>query len=374
VNRPIRLLLTAITLCPTLHAQTTAPSTQPVRLKWIGVYTQPIESFDKWAAYGTNLLVHSELKNGTVSQAAWRAAARARGFVYLDTYLSDDDADDPNLLGWILKDSDEWNRARGNPATRPAVRPMIEEAQRLRALNAARGTSKWIFANADGPGVTVALWERPPYNGVRNNEKALLPHLTARSMDWYPRVFTTSTQPTDLARRPLYLPAQAVWRLRTWSDELSAPPAAYVAIVEAARGHKSPLGITGDEMRETVDYLTGQRPFPVPDANARPVMTHLPPIDALIFWTANGQSGPGWRWDATNDDQRLALIDITTRLKTQPPPPPATQPSELDTLRAKLAATEAERDAARADAATKAAERDAARARIQKAIEALNQQ
>lgn len=353
--KPLATLILALAL--SAAGQTTLPTTQPGKVKWVGVYSQPIESFDKWKAMGVNLLVHSELKNGTVKQADWRAGARARDLHYIDTYLSDDDVNDDHLLGWVVKDSDEWNRARGNPPVRPAVAPFIAEAQRLAALNVAKGTSKWIFANADGPSVTTALWEKPPYPGIVNGEKALLPYLTARSMDWYPRVSTASTQPSEVARRPLYLPAQATWRLKTWSDQIGAQPAAYIAIVEAAKGWNSPLGVTGDEMRETVDYLMGVRPFPVPDANAKPINVQYRAADVVVFWTANGQSGPGWKWDVMTDDERAALIDITARIKdtgmmpvpttlptTLPVPStlPTTQPDPIATLAAKVDAQAAE--------------------------------
>jgi hypothetical protein len=102
-----------------------------------------------------------------------------------------------------------------------------------------------------------------------------------------------------------------------------------MAIVEAAKGWKSPLGITGDQMRETVDYLMGNRPFPVPDANGKAVMVQDQQIDILVFWTANGQDGPGWNWFASDVDQEAAIISITANVKaggTVPTPEPAPDP------------------------------------------------
>lgn len=320
------ILLTAALLSWSARGQATRPT-----LDHVGIYSQPASSLQKWRDRGMSLAMHWESESGKVTQAQWRAAARAAGLVYLDTYLADSDADDPHLVGWILRDSDEWNRARGNPATRPAVAPFIAEAQQFAALNRARGASKWIVANADGPGVTTAMWEKPPYPGIVNNEKALLPYLTGRSWDWYPVVNTAANTPAEIARRPMYLPAQAGWRIRTWCEAWGAPPAKQIAIVEAAKGWKAPLGVTAAQMIEQAEYLMGEKPFPVPDANARPVTFQGQLANVLVFWTANGQDGPGWRWDVCTDEQLAAMKTIANRYA---PRPVATQPT--DDIRAQL--------------------------------------
>lgn len=301
-------------------------------VKFCAMYTIPIRLMDEAKSRGINLLVHSESENGTVDQRAWRKAARDRGLPYVDTYLDDSDCDDPGLLGWIVKDSDEWNRRRTrlDPATNkyvdylPEVAPFVAEAQRLAALNAARGMSKWIMANADGPSATTSLDQKPPYNGVANHEKTLLPYLTVRSVDWYPVNNTAANTPAEIARRPLDLPAKAVYRLRTWSDEIGAPPAMYAAFVEAQKGWKSPLGVTPDQMREEVAYLTGQKAFPFPNVTGKTILTiQQPLIDILIWWTANGQDGPGWKWIAQTPEQAAAQTDITKALLgTSPTPAP----------------------------------------------------
>ncbi len=315
---------------------TTQPSTQPATIKYIGCYKQRARDLKAWAGRGINLALLSESENGTVDRLVWRAAARAAGLVYIDTYASDADADDPSLIGWSLTDSDEWNRGRGPLNARQPTAPLVAEAQKLAALNAAKGTNKLIFANADGPTVTTALFEKPPYDGVKNNEKAVLPFLSARSVDWYPIISIPSTLPSEIARRPLYLPAQAAWRIRSWSDQVGAPPAQYMAIVEAAKGFKSPISVTGDQMRETVDYLMGARPFPVPDANGKPVMVQGKQIDMLVFWTANGQDGPGWNWFASNGDQEAAIVGITAKFKTANIDPVAVLQSKVAALDAQI--------------------------------------
>jgi hypothetical protein len=319
----------------------------PTGVKYCAMYTLPIRLMDEAKARGCNLLVHSESENGTVLQRAWRSAARDRGLPYVDTYLDDSDTEDPSLLGWIVRDSDEWNRkrTRKNPTTGafedylPEVTPFVAEAQKLAALNAARGTSKWIMANADGPSVTTALDQKPPYNGVRNNEKALLPFLTVRSVDWYPVNNTAQNTPAEIARRPLDLPAKAVYRLRTWSDEIGAPPALYAAFVEAQKGWNSPLAVTPDQMREQVAYLTGDKAFPFPSPTGKSTLSVKQPlIDILIWWTANGQSGPGWKWIAQTPEQAAAQTDITRGLlgTTLPPLPDDPAPDPRDALVAEL--------------------------------------
>jgi hypothetical protein len=291
-------------------------------VKFCAMYTMPIRLMDEAKARGINLLVHSELENGKVDQRAWRKAAADRGLPYVDTYLDDADADDPNLLGWIIRNSDEWNRVRGNPSVLPDVAPFVAEAQRLAALNAAKGTSKWIMANCDGQAALAALFEKPPYNGVKNGEKSLLPFLTVRSADIYPVVATAADTPEQRGRRPMDMPAKAAYRLRTWSDEIGAPPAMYAVFVEAAKGWNSPLGVTPDQMREQVAYLTGQKAFPFPSPTGKSTLTiQQPLIDILIWWTANGQSGPGWKWIAQTPEQAAAQTDITKALLPQQPSP-----------------------------------------------------
>jgi hypothetical protein len=297
-------------------------------VKYVGCYKQRARDLAARAADGFNLVVMSEPESGTVPQSVWRKAARDAGLMYIDTYLSDDDATDPNLLAWALTNSDEWNRARGPSAVRQPLAPMIAEAQKLQAINAAKGTNKPIYANADGPGVTFAIFEKPPYNGVKNGEKGLLPYLGIRSVDWYPVVATASTDPAVVAGRQMYLPAQAAWRMRTWSDEIQAPPALYFVIIEAAKNWKAPLGVTGAQMREQVDYLMGRRSFPVPaDATGKAVQYQGQVADGVIFWTANGQDGPGWNWYAGNDEQQTTMRALVSELKGSPLPTPPPNPN-----------------------------------------------
>jgi hypothetical protein len=343
-------------------------------VKYVAMYTIPIRLMDEAKSRGINLLVHSELENGTVDQRAWRKAAADRGLPYIDTYLDDSDANDPNLLGWIVRNSDEWNRVRGNPPVLPDVAPFIAETKRLAALNAAKGTSKWIMANCDGQAALAALFEKPPYNGVKNGEKSLLPFLTLRSVDIYPVVATAADTPEQRARRPMDMPAKAVYRLRTWSDEIGAPPALYAAFVEAQKGWNSPLAVTPDQMREQVAYLAGDKAFPFPSPTGKSTLSVKQPlIDILIWWTANGQSGPGWKWIAQTPEQAAAQTDITRALlgTSLPPLPDDPAPDPRDALIAELKWQVVDADRATADALAKVADLETQLANANVTVKAL---
>ena len=57
----------------------------------IGVFSQPISSFQKWKSRGINALVSHEPEGGRIKKADWEAAATAAGFWFMN-YPSDDDA------------------------------------------------------------------------------------------------------------------------------------------------------------------------------------------------------------------------------------------------------------------------------------------
>jgi hypothetical protein len=75
----------------------------------IGVWYQPIDSFEKWKARGVNTLVGYESNGNTVSREQWMDAARKAGFSYIvkptgDAEDAKRDAADPNLLAWEQPD------------------------------------------------------------------------------------------------------------------------------------------------------------------------------------------------------------------------------------------------------------------------------
>jgi hypothetical protein len=168
-------------------------------------------------------------------------------------------------------------------------------------------------------GVTTALWEKPPYNGVANGEREVLTAgPTAWSLDWYPVVNTAADTPDQVARRPMYLPAQGLWRLATWGQAWRVAPRARLVILEANKGYKSPLRVTPAQMAEQLEYVMGDRPFPIPDANAKPLNVQSRLADMVVYWTANGQDGPGFDWDTTTPEQRDMMRRLIARYGGNP--------------------------------------------------------
>jgi hypothetical protein len=75
----------------------------------IGVWTQPVSSFDKWKGRGVNTLVGYQGDGATMEQ--WSQAARNRDMYYIRDALPRDrrylDAADDHLLAWALPDEPE---------------------------------------------------------------------------------------------------------------------------------------------------------------------------------------------------------------------------------------------------------------------------
>jgi hypothetical protein len=73
----------------------------------IGVWTQPMSSFDKWKSRGVNTLIEYQGDGATIEQ--WSQAARDRGMFYVRRPLANPalDVGDKNLLAWALPDEPE---------------------------------------------------------------------------------------------------------------------------------------------------------------------------------------------------------------------------------------------------------------------------
>jgi hypothetical protein len=83
----------------------------------IGVYMQPVESFESWKARGINTLVGYESRSGRVTSEQWSAAARAAEFYYLRRPGEDlaMDAKDPRLLAWMHHDEPDVKKPPTDP-------------------------------------------------------------------------------------------------------------------------------------------------------------------------------------------------------------------------------------------------------------------
>jgi len=82
----------------------------------VGVWTQPVSSFDKWKSRGVNTLIEYQGDGATIEQ--WSQAARDRGMNYIRQPLSNPalDKGDKNLLAWALPDEPEIT-TKYSPAT-----------------------------------------------------------------------------------------------------------------------------------------------------------------------------------------------------------------------------------------------------------------
>jgi hypothetical protein len=214
-----------------------------------------------------------------------------------------------------------------------------------------------VCANADGPSVTTAIYEKPPYNGVANNERRLMRLLNGRFVDWYPAVNTAANTPAEVARRPDYLPAQAVQRMFDWMwDEFTSGAASgdnltmvnpgsawYGVIMEANTAANKPVAVTPARMRAQADYVLGRMPFMYPadpKFSGKTVVQKIidPRVRVKIDWTANGADGPGWKWIAQTDAQAQMQLDINRELLGTPatpgpvvdPPPIVIPPPPVD--------------------------------------------
>ena len=111
-----RILLLGSLLALDAAAQERAP------VFLIGVYMQPIESFDTWKARGINTLVGYESRSGRVSNKQWSEAAAGKGFYYVrrpPEHASRDelvaDAKDPRLLAWMHHDEPDVKKPPTDP-------------------------------------------------------------------------------------------------------------------------------------------------------------------------------------------------------------------------------------------------------------------
>jgi hypothetical protein len=98
--------LFASSFIPTVVTSAAIAQAPAVPATIVGVWYQPIASFDKWKARGINTLFGYEHEGNSVTRDQWTAAAREHGLFYI-TQASDNlkrDAADPWLLAWMHKD------------------------------------------------------------------------------------------------------------------------------------------------------------------------------------------------------------------------------------------------------------------------------
>src|SRR4051794_31094717 len=139
---------------------------------FVGVWSQPRGSFSKWRERGINVLVASEPELNaqgvpTVSQADWRAAARALNLPYYDRPSGDVEADgrDPYLVGFLMDDEPDRRiilpavnalKTETDPAKRAALQKTIDDyVAAYRAISErCRATGKPGLGDFSGPDIT----------------------------------------------------------------------------------------------------------------------------------------------------------------------------------------------------------------------------
>ncbi len=164
----------------------------------IGVWTQPVSSFDKWKSRGVNTLIEYQGDGATIAQ--WSQAARDRGMYYIRKPDAPqvNDLGDPNLLAWAFPDEPEIT----------SKYPAATLAQYKINWNAI-DPSKPIWVNFSGG--FVLKWQ----GGLSSTDYKTF----TDSVDW----ISSSIYPVTGWNRPitspgLDAPGQAIDRLEKWTD------------------------------------------------------------------------------------------------------------------------------------------------------------
>jgi hypothetical protein len=315
-----------------------AATTQPAgAVQYVGVFSQPRSSLAKWKARGVNVLIGSEPEaraDGTasVSQAEWRAAARAvpgGGLPYYDRPSAnpEEDAKDPYLLGFLMDDEVDRRivlpaidalKTEKDPARRAALQKTIDDcvAGYKAIADRCRATGKPVLGNFSGPQVTGGY---PWYAG--QGQLPFLPLITEEASDWYVVNAKAPPYPVTLVGQQLDLLAQ--WRK---SAKLPAVPqwCFLECFLECGFMNK------GGGRAPTDDELDAE----VAQATARGVKG--------IVWFP--QRFNPFAYDGLTAAEAERLTRVNARLlrgaaqpATLPTTAPATQPSELDAVKAENA-------------------------------------
>jgi hypothetical protein len=152
MGRTVALMLVFVPVA--VAAEPPAPATtRPSPPAFIvGVFMQPVESFDSWRARGINTLVGYESRSGRVSNNEWSAAAAAKGLYYIRRPGDDlaADAADGRLLALMHDDEPD--------AQVPPTDPTALAADFATWKRAA--PHKPVFVNFSGGGVLAGDKDR----------------------------------------------------------------------------------------------------------------------------------------------------------------------------------------------------------------------
>ena len=264
----IVLAIPALAQQPVPHATPKRPATPPPRPAFIiGIFQQPVSSFDTWRTRGINTLVgyESEKNSKNISNHDWTEAAAAKGFNYIKQ-PSDNlpaDAADPNLLAWMHADEPDVKK--------PPTDPQILQQQYAQWKKVAPNLP--VFINFSGGNVLGGKISKETYQTY------------IQSADWIANDF----YPVTGYNRPdwLWKIGAAVDQLRDWSHDKPQ-----FALIECSAQHlawtpKNTWGVTADELRAEIWHAV------------------IHGVKGVIYFPQ--QFGSGFRYDAIPEKVSLEM-------------------------------------------------------------------
>ena len=258
------------------------PEVMPARPAFIvGVFQQPVGSFDSWRTRGINTLVGYEAESGSrrISNHDWTEAAAAKGFYYFKQPSEDlaADAKDPNLLAWMHADEPD---VRKPPTDPKALQEAYAEWKRA-------GPNVPVFVNFSGGHVLGGKVPRETYVEYM------------KAADWVGNDFYAVTG----YNRPdwLWKLGAAVDQLREWSGPSTGsgqgkPQFAFVetSAQRLAWTPRNTRGVTADELRAEVWHAV------------------IHGVRGIVYFPQ--QIGEGFRYDATPAHVALEMSRQNRRL------------------------------------------------------------
>lgn len=254
------------------------PATRPAVPKFIiGVFQQPVGSFDSWRVRGVNTLVGYEAESGSrrISNHDWTEAAAAKGFYYIKQPGEDleIEARDPNLLGWMHSDEPDVKK--------PPVDPRVLIEQYAEWKKAGAGVP--VFVNFSGGNVLGGKISKEVYQEYM------------KGADWVGNDFYAVTG----YNRPdwLWKVGAAVDRLREWSE--GKPQ---FAVIECSAQRlswtpKNTRGVTADEFRAEVWHAV------------------IHGVRGVIYFPQQiGKGGAEFKYDAMTTKVGLEMVVVNRRL------------------------------------------------------------
>jgi hypothetical protein len=245
----------------------------------IGVWSQPIYTFDTWKSRGINTLMKYEPYGGQDSLDEWIAAANAKGLYQIRQSRENPKADlhESRLLAWMYDDEPDYHKT-------PAA-TLVSQYTKLKAADRA----KPVLVNFSGGNVLSAKSSK--------TYKQYLASADWVSNDFYPVTGWGRPDWIDYNKKLAHhgTPGMAVSRLSNWSGEKPQ-----FAIIETSNQHlswiKNPRSVTPDELRGEVwdSIINGAK--------------------GIVYFPM--QIGDGFHYDATPADVVAEMATQDARIKS----------------------------------------------------------